>query len=111
MISKKYEEEYRKSGDDVHQFIKLVMRKGLNYQTVRRRFYDCRKVYRRPIVLKRIDDLFDHFNGLIIDSEGGLVIKPSVNKLKLYVDMKRLKKDIDEDFLFKYGFCRVEINY
>ena len=92
-----YENEYLATRT-LDEFIKRMKQKfpHLKDNTIKRRFYDCRKKlgpqikYRYPNKEKQ---------------------KPSILKMLIIKDMQRFKHNITKDRLFRFGFNLYEINW
>ena len=92
----KYKKEY-KSTVDKKTFVDLVLKNypDIKKSTAERRYYDVRKTFKnQPKKYLPQEKL-----------------KPNHFKMLEFKDMKRLNIKITKEYLFKYGFFSLEINW
>lgn len=99
----KYKQEYL-STKSKEEFINLLLNRysHLKRTTAFRRFYDLKKIYGTQEQIKIIREP-------IYDSEEKS--KPGIMRMMLFNDIKKYRIKITREYLRKYGFTPIEINW
>jgi len=114
----KFEEEYFETKTRI-EFENLVSSRFDKYKlvTIKRRFYDLRKKYgpqdeaEKEFVLNYVKDNKSKPKSSAKVFSKQLKKKPSLLKMLLLKDMKKMGCKLKDEFLHRYGFTDIEINW